>query len=216
MAARDEAPYEAPLAHPRGEIEKRTRLMAEDLEWICPSLNPQAFDTAQALGMATWLWIHSPLHREWSASLLGAMVWPAIHHRQFLIARGPGREPVAYVSWACFDESREQKYLRDPSSIVLDDWQCGDRLWFIDWVTPFGGTSAVARKIESDIFPDAVGHSLRVKKGRDTALVCEHFGKNATLERKKTVAQKLRQNIVAAFANKYWLQKNCSAAQKIS
>ena len=172
----------------------------KEIEWLCPSLTSSAFDPMAALGMATWLWSQSPLHADWPSKLLARSIWPAIVHRQFMLGRDPDRQPVAYVSWACLDEERERQYLRSPSSLAQDDWVSGDRIWFVEWIAPWGGTRAVARKIEHDIFPDRTGHSLHVKKGQEVARIRDHFGKNVTLDQKRHSVELLKRNLQQAFA----------------
>lgn len=170
------------------------------IEWLCPSLTTAAFDPMAALGMATWLWTQSPLHADWPSRLLAASLWPAIVHRQFMLGRDPDRQPVVFVSWATLDEERERQYLRSPSSLAQGDWVSGDRIWFIDWIAPWGGTRALARKIEHDIFPDRAGHSLHVKKGQEVARIRDHFGKNVTLDQKRHSVESLKRNLQQAFA----------------
>jgi hemolysin-activating ACP:hemolysin acyltransferase len=129
-------------AHQSAVSAEATHPSPNKIEWLCPSLTSSAFDPMAALGMATWLWSQSPLHADWPSKLLARSIWPAIVHRQFMLGRDPDRQPVAYVSWACLNEERERQYLRSPSSLAQDDWVSGDRIWFVDWIAPWGGTRA--------------------------------------------------------------------------
>lgn len=179
--------------------ETSNHLSVHDMEWLCPTLTDASFDPMRAFGMAAWLWTQSELHRDWPTHLLGITIWPAVMQRQFLLARDKDLRPVAFVSWAKLDASRERKYLYDPNSLQFEDWTSGDRIWFVDWITPFGATRAVARKIENDIFPDDAGHSLHVKKNQSTGRIFDHFGKNVTQERKQIVVEQLKSNLTMAF-----------------
>lgn len=181
------------------QVNDTERLSAKNIEWLCPSLNDANFESMRAFGMASWLWIQSPLHRDWPSYLLGNSIWPAITHRQFLLARDQTQRPIAYVSWAMLDENAERKYLQDANSLQTEDWNSGDRIWFIDWITPFGASLAVARKIENEIFPNDAGHSLHVKKDRRIAKIYDHFGKNVTPERKKIIVDQLKKNLEIVF-----------------
>lgn len=185
--------------HEKTTQSRSRSIKSEEIEWLCPSLTSADFDSLKAFGMATWLWTHSSLHRDWPVHLLATTIWPAVVHRQFLLARDVDRRPIAFVSWAKLDEARERRYLQDANSLTHDDWHCGDRIWFIDWLAPFGGTRAVARKIEYDIFPDSAGHSLHVKKGSATARIYDHFGRNVSTQHKQLAVEQLKRNLVAAF-----------------
>ena len=175
-----------------------SRRAPKNIEWLCPSLTTATFDPMAALGMATWLWSQSPLHADWPSKLLASSLWPAIVHRQFMLGRDQDRQPVVYVSWATLDEERERQYLRSPSSLAQDDWISGDRIWFVDWIAPWGGTRAAARKIEHDIFPDRTGHSLHVKKGHEVARIMDHFGRDVSLDQKRQSVESLKRNLQLA------------------
>ncbi len=152
------------------------QLPADELQWLLPSLSTRTLNRAEALGMITWLWLNSPLHFDWPVHLLASNVWPAIELRQFFILRQKNGLPLMYGSWAWFDEKREQQYLSDPRSIPSDAWNCGDRMWFIDWIAPFGGSRRVINKLRQDIFPNGAAWALRVKKGRSLGQIQDHFG----------------------------------------
>ena len=172
---------------------------AHKIEWLCPYIDERPFNSMHAFGMASWLWTQSPMHRSWECSALGQFLLPAIASRQFLIARDPDFQPLAYVSWAKFDVEAEMKYLRSANSIQQLDWETGDRIWFIDWIAPFGGSRIVARKLEKDIFPDDVGHSLHVKIGASNARIIDHFGVNVTPVQKIESIDKLKTSLKNAF-----------------
>lgn len=175
------------------------KLSSLEIEWLCPSLNNQPFDALKAFGMAAWLWGQSPLHKDWRLKFMAPTIWPAIMHRQFLIGRDKTYRPVVFVSWAQLDEARERQYLQNPNSLSHDDWASGDRVWFIDWITPFGGALATARKIEHDVFPQSAGHSLHVKAGSDTARIYDHYGCRVSDEQKRQSQEQLQQSLKAVF-----------------
>ncbi|HCN95710.1 MAG TPA: toxin-activating lysine-acyltransferase, partial [Leclercia sp.] len=39
-------------------------------------------------------------------------------------------------------------------------WDSGDRIWFCDWIAPFGHTPAMYNLMRRDIFPDHVCRAL--------------------------------------------------------
>lgn len=167
------------------------QLPESELQWLLPCLNTQPINRAEALGMITWLWLNSPLHVDWPVHLLASNVWPAIERRQFFILRQRNGLPLVYGSWAWFDEKREVQYLNDPASMPNDAWSCGDRMWFIDWIAPFGGSKRVIKKLRQDVFPNGAAWALRVKKGRTLGLLQDYFGVRVPRSMQLKLAQRL-------------------------
>jgi cytolysin-activating lysine-acyltransferase len=61
--------------------------------------------------------------------------------------------PISYISWAFLDEAAEIRLLQNGGKLRPDDWKCGDRLWIIDIVAPFGGVENMLRDIQKNEFP---------------------------------------------------------------
>ena len=124
------------------------------LQILAPGLLTQDWSEAEALGSAAWLWLHSAFHRDAPVHALGPMLVSAIKHRQFILAIEAGR-PIFYLSWACFDEAAEARYLsRHPVFMPDADWHCGDRMWILDWIAPFGHTRQISRLLERELFAE--------------------------------------------------------------
>ena len=141
-----------------------------------PDLQAQ-FD---ALGKLSWIWMHSPMHRDWVTSAAARFLLPPVAMQQFELLECDGL-PVAYCSWAWLNEEAEIRYLLKPSALELADWNSGDRLWFIDWVAPFDG--ADSRKLKRLLalrFPNEVARTIHVKPGQDTAHIREFKGSALT------------------------------------
>lgn len=98
------------------------------------------------LGMVSWLWMSSPLHREWSLSALAKNVIPAIENEQYMLLVDNG-VPIAYCSWADLNIDTEVKYIKDIGSLTPEEWKSGDRRWIIDWVAPFGHSQLLYKKM---------------------------------------------------------------------
>lgn len=145
-------------------------------------------ESIEILGQITWLWINSPLQKDWPTHLLGTNAIPAIAHRQFLLLKQNGL-PVAYCSWAFLDSSAEKRYLADAHSLTLADWASGERMWLVDWVAPFGHSFALYRQMRAR-FPDAIARAIRVDAEKKTARVQEIIGKKAS---RKEAAKKFKQ-----------------------
>lgn len=154
----------------------------DNFELIAPGFSDEPWNEAQALGSAVWLWMHSEAHRDTPLHGLNALLLPAIKHRQFIIGSEQGR-PVFYVSWGQFSAEAEQRYLDNPPiSLPEGDWNSGERLWFHDWVTPFGHSSRVARLLLQRFFAErcirALSHrgderGLKVKTFKGIAVMPE-------------------------------------------
>ncbi len=118
------------------------------------------------LGEVAWLMAHSPLHRGWPLESLLQWVVPALALKQCR-AYHCGQRPVAYVSWAWLSKDAEEAYVLNPRSLQPANWKCGERLWLIDLIAPFGDAAAVVRDLRSGLFRDEVARALRVKPGAD-------------------------------------------------
>lgn len=131
------------------------------------------------LGQIAWLWMNSDLHNAWSTRLLMRNVIPPITLGQYELITENGF-PVAYASWAFFSADSELRYLLKPSQITLNDWNSGDRLWFIDYISPFSVHHTMRLKnILRSKFSDQFARALRVKAGSNAGRVPTYFGKNA-------------------------------------
>jgi len=62
--------------------------------------------------------------------------------------------PVSFLSWAFLDKDAEKRLLSSGGRLRPGDWKCGDRLWIIDIVAPFGGVEEMLRDIRKNEFPD--------------------------------------------------------------
>lgn len=138
-------------------------------------------------GNAMLLYAKSKLHCSWSIDMASRYVLPAILSGQYKVVKDADGRPLAYVSWARFDLRREVLYLEDPHSITPEDWNCGDRLWFIDWVSPMDKriTDELYTYLTHQVFPNAVARSLRIKPGEDKAKIKSYGGVNvSSIERR--------------------------------
>ena len=112
----------------------------KNFDILAPRLLEQSFNEAEMTGAAIWLWMHSEVHHNFPLHVLDVLLFPAIRTGQFVLAVESGK-PVFYLSWAMFSEEAEERYiLHSPHMMRNEDWQSGDRIWFLDWVAPFGGT----------------------------------------------------------------------------
>lgn len=153
-----------------------------------------------AFGDAMLLFGKSALHSSWSIDMATRNVLPAILSRQFMIMKDENGIPLAYVSWAWFDLRREALYLENPHSITSGDWKCGDRLWFIDWISPINKviTQELFDKMTRDVFPNMVARSLRVKAGNTkVGIIKSYAGNLVPLQEKQLILARYRHELEA-------------------
>lgn len=128
---------------------------------VAPGLIEQPWSQAQALGCATWLWMHSEAHRNAPLHTLPVLLMPPLLQRQFVIAMHADK-PVFYMAWAMLSEEAEDRYLRNaPVLMSQADWTSGDRMWITDWISPFGHTQAMTRLVLTHLLPHSCMRSLK-------------------------------------------------------
>ena len=156
----------------------------------------------EAFGKICWLWTQSDLHVDWPTELQARLILPAIERKQFKIVEQDGL-PVAYCSWAMINVETEEKFILNPNSINPHDWNNGDRLWFVDWISPFSSKyTRILRKAMADQFPKNVARSIRVKKGQKQARIATYAGQELNRDEShalrrqyfQEVSEGLRQN----------------------
>ncbi len=106
-----------------------------------PQLTGQANRISEAFGAAVWLRTQLRRHRHFALKNLETRLLEPIRQGQYVLAR-TGRTGSA-TRWPCCCTPTQRlvpsQYLHDPSAALpASDWCSGDRLWLIDWVSPFG------------------------------------------------------------------------------
>ncbi|WP_249672142.1 toxin-activating lysine-acyltransferase [Pseudomonas abieticivorans] len=149
-------------------------MLIDDFELIAPGFTDAPWSETQALGCAVWLWMHSKAHRDMPLHALNKLLLPALRQRQFMIGSQQGR-PVFYVSWSYFSAEAERRYL-DNAALELPehDWNSGERMWFHDWVAPFGHSTQVARLLQRRFFTDRCMRGL-YHRGDERGLQIKQF-----------------------------------------
>jgi cytolysin-activating lysine-acyltransferase len=129
-----------------------------------PQLTGQANRTSEAFGAAVWLWMQLPRHRQLTIKNLDKRLLEPIRQGQYvLVCTGQHhrqRDPVALLLYACMSARAERRYIKDPTSpLAPADWCSGDRLWLIDWVSPFGQSLQLRHRL-MDLFARQTARSL--------------------------------------------------------
>lgn len=108
-----------------------------------PQLTGHANRISEAFGAGVWLWMQLPRHRQLAVKNLETRLLEPIRQGQYVLVctgkHNRQRDPVALLLYACLNARAESRYIKDPSApLAPNDWRSGDRLWLIDWVSPFG------------------------------------------------------------------------------
>ncbi|WP_405108774.1 toxin-activating lysine-acyltransferase [Phaeobacter sp. BS52] len=162
----------------------------------------------QTYGKIAWLWSNSVLHRDWTVSQQAGFILPAIANQQYYIVEKDGF-PVAYCSWALLDEDTESAYILNPNHLNPDRWTSGDRLWFIDWISPFSPKySWTLRSALVKRYPDKVARALRVKKDNETARIASFTGHGLEKAQSRAIKRQYYEDMVEGLANNPELGKD--------
>lgn len=134
-------------------------------------------DRFEVLGKALWLYGCSPLHSSWPISSAVHYIIPPIELAQYSLLLGDDGLPRGWASWAWFGQEVERKYILNPNSLAQEDWKSGDRLWFIDFITPFSFKDTIKlRRLMGQVHgQNYLARSIRLRKD-GKAVVLEHSG----------------------------------------
>ncbi|MDP1782287.1 MAG: toxin-activating lysine-acyltransferase [Hydrogenophaga sp.] len=130
-----------------------------------PQLTGQANRISEAFGAAVWLWMQVPRHRQLTIKNLDKRLLEPIRQGQYVLVctgqHNNQRDPVALLLYACLNAPAESRYIKDPTApLASADWRSGDRLWLIDWVSPFGQSLQLRHRM-LELFARQTARSLQ-------------------------------------------------------
>ena len=105
-------------------------------------------------------------------------VLPAIWANQIRFYVNDSFVPTAMITWAWLSKDIEKNVHASGRALTQDEWQCGDRLFFNDWITPYNNTRDVLRDMTHNVFPDEIATSLRRNSDRSVRRVNRWTGIN--------------------------------------
>lgn len=115
---------------------------------------------AEILGATVWLWMHSPMHRDAPLQVLPTVLLPIIKRQQYVLV-SQGERPVCFLSWMWLNSDAETRYLSEPTVMIKEeDWRSGNRMWFRDFIAPFGHASTMFHLLREEIFPHHIARAL--------------------------------------------------------
>lgn len=67
--------------------------------------------------------------------------------------------PIAFVSWASLSDMVSEKYEKGDYLLQDNEWNSGENLWLIDFISPFGNP----KKVFLDLYNNVFGHKKSAK-----------------------------------------------------
>lgn len=113
------------------------------------------------LGEVTSLILQSRLHHRYAIVRILTRTIPALKNNQFKIYYDK-LKPVGYVSWAYISDEVEEKFKKADYDLKPDEWNCGDNLWFVEFVAIDGYATKFIDYLKKEVFADKIARSNRV------------------------------------------------------
>lgn len=156
-----------------------------NLRITAPALFATVHSESEIFGSAVWLAMQAKNKNQLPLRDLTHWLLPALKAQQFMLASEVWQDqhrPVAYMSWANLNAEVESRYVNNPDEgLDPQEWACGDRMWAIDWITPFGHSHVFSQAFRT-LLPNSCFKSL-YHRGGDRGLRVQYFrGKNLSLE----------------------------------
>lgn len=119
-------------------------------------------DCYASAGYALELLAQSEYHRRFKlGGYFRVEILPPLWCRQVRIYLTREGLPTAMVTWAWLSEDVERDVLTTGRALMPEEWTCGERLFFNDWITPYDNIREVMRDMTHNIFPNETATSLR-------------------------------------------------------
>ena len=129
------------------------------------------------LGEVTALCMNSKLHSRYRINDITNNFLPPINLDQFRIYK-KGTDPIALITWAFLDEETENKYINEQYDLKLNDWNSGERLWFVDFVATVDVMKQIEYDMKHNLFPNKIGKALRADDTGRIKHIQEYYGVN--------------------------------------
>jgi len=119
-------------------------------------------DYYAANGYALELLARSDYHKQQPlGNYFRTEILPALWTNQVRFYVTPEGLPTAMVTWGWLSAEVEADVHATGRALSRDEWNCGDRLFFNDWITPYDNIREVLHDMTRNIFPNEVATSLR-------------------------------------------------------
>jgi len=153
-------------------------MTASNIHIVAPAFGFPAQSDAESFGSAVWLWMHAVKLNDRPLYALDHMLMPAIQLGQYVLVvevdAGGAKRPIGYLGWANLSAEAEARYVNNAiTGLTREDWNSGDRMWFIDFVTPFGDASK-AHAVWKPLFAKASGRFM-YHRSHERGVTVRHF-----------------------------------------
>lgn len=104
------------------------------------------------LGPALWLYARDPVKK---FMFLGDIDWaalPPIVLDQCRLYTKSGL-PYAFMTWAFVNDQVDARLRSQQPKIAPHEWKCGEHVWIIDAVAPFGQLEETLQELRETLFP---------------------------------------------------------------
>lgn len=95
--------------------------------------------------------------------------------------------PLSFVTWAWVNEDVDARLEEDPDDIQPHEWNCGEHLWFMDFIAPYGRVREIVAHLDKELF-HSVSYAKLHRIGMDTGQskrVTRYYGSKRREERKQ-------------------------------
>lgn len=146
-------------------------------------------DFYSGLGFALELLANSDYHRRFPCrDYFQVEILPPLWRGQVRFHLSESGEPTAMVTWAWLSEDSEREVHATGRALRQDEWSGGERLFFNDWIAPYGNVLDVLRDIDRNVFPNEVGTSMRRNPDGSVRRINRWKGRNRREENRRSIA----------------------------
>lgn len=146
-------------------------------------------DYYASTGFALELLAQSPYHKQHKiGDYFRTEILPALWVNQARFYLTEEGIPTAMVTWAWLNEDVQEEVHATGRALTRDEWKCGDRLFFNDWITPYNNIRKVLHDMTHNIFPDQIATSLRRNRDGSVRRINRWTGVNLRRAEEEAVA----------------------------
>ncbi len=153
-------------------------------------------DLYTSVGFAIELLTRSEYHREFNTSqYFDVEILPPLWCNQVCFYLSDEGIPTAMITWAWLSEGAQTDIHATGRSLKEDEWNCGDLLFFNDWITPYDNTRDVLKDMTHNVFPNEVATSLRRNPDASVRRINRWTGTNLRKPQHKNTASDLIEGV---------------------
>jgi len=145
-----------------------------------------SIDYYTSVGYALELLAHSEYHRQFElGDYFCTEILPPLGCNQARFYVTSEGLPKGMVTWAWLSEEIERDVHLTGRALDPEEWSSGDRLFFNDWITPYGNIKEALHDMTHHHFPNEVATSLRRRPDGSVRSINRWTGVNLRRKRKE-------------------------------